>query len=90
MIEEQALYRVHRVGQKRSVTTIRYLMRDSFEEVSLHFIVVPSLQRLTPQQQVVEIQKRKKLLAKVTFGQDSLESGIGMSTLQVCLPVLVL
>ena len=91
MIEEQALCRVHRVGQKRSVTTIRYLMRDSFEEVSLHFIVVPSLQRLTPQQQVVEIQKRKKLLAKVTFGQDSLEeSGIGMSTLQVCLPVLVL
>ena len=36
MIEEQALCRVHRVGQKRDVTTIRYLMRDSFEEVSPH------------------------------------------------------
>ncbi|PQE30180.1 SNF2 family N-terminal domain-domain-containing protein [Rutstroemia sp. NJR-2017a WRK4] len=34
MIEEQALCRVHRVGQQREVTTIRYLMRDSFEEVS--------------------------------------------------------
>ncbi|KAM3068187.1 hypothetical protein ACMFMG_011234 [Clarireedia jacksonii] len=34
MIEEQALCRVHRVGQEREVTTIRYLMRDSFEEVS--------------------------------------------------------
>ncbi|PQE05652.1 SNF2 family domain-containing protein [Rutstroemia sp. NJR-2017a BBW] len=34
MIEKQALCRVHRVGQKREVTTIRYLMRDSFEEVS--------------------------------------------------------
>ena len=34
MIEEQALCRVHRVGQKRDVTTIRYLMRESFEEVS--------------------------------------------------------
>ena len=33
MIEEQALCRVHRVGQERNVTTIRYLMRDSFEEV---------------------------------------------------------
>lgn len=33
MIEEQALCRVHRVGQTRRVTTIRYLMRDSFEEV---------------------------------------------------------
>lgn len=34
MIEEQALCRVHRVGQLRNVTTIRYLMRNSFEEVS--------------------------------------------------------
>lgn len=33
MIEEQALCRVHRVGQKRTVTTIRYLIRNSFEEV---------------------------------------------------------
>ncbi|TVY65597.1 DNA repair protein RAD5A, partial [Lachnellula suecica] len=32
MIEEQALCRVHRVGQTRNVTTIRYLMRNSFEE----------------------------------------------------------
>ncbi|KAH9217258.1 putative SWI/SNF-related matrix-associated actin-dependent regulator of chromatin subfamily A member 3-like 3 [Leptodontidium sp. 2 PMI_412] len=34
MVEEQALCRVHRVGQERNVTTIRYLMRDSFEEVN--------------------------------------------------------
>lgn len=34
MIEEQALCRVHRVGQLRNVTTIRYLMRNSFEEVN--------------------------------------------------------
>lgn len=34
MIEEQALCRVHRISQKRNVTTIRYLMHDSFEEVS--------------------------------------------------------
>jgi hypothetical protein len=33
MIEEQALCRVHRVGQRRNVTTVRYLMRNSFEEV---------------------------------------------------------
>jgi hypothetical protein len=36
MMEEQALCRVHRVGQQRDVTTIRYLMRGSFEEVSSH------------------------------------------------------
>lgn len=37
MVEEQALCRVHRVGQHREVTTIRYLMRDSLEEVIIPF-----------------------------------------------------
>ncbi|KAG4441377.1 hypothetical protein IFR05_003134 [Cadophora sp. M221] len=32
MMEEQALCRVHRMGQTKTVTTIRYRMRDSFEE----------------------------------------------------------
>jgi len=102
MIEEQALCRVHRVGQQRKVTTVRYLMRDSFEEVCIHtYQVVSSSQSASPRrfnymtraitltrclQQVVEIQKRKKLLAKVTFCQDPLSgAGIGLGILQVCL-----
>jgi SWI/SNF-related matrix-associated actin-dependent regulator of chromatin subfamily A3 len=32
MMEEQALCRVHRMGQKKEVTTIRYRVRNSFEE----------------------------------------------------------
>ncbi|KAH7014542.1 P-loop containing nucleoside triphosphate hydrolase protein [Microdochium trichocladiopsis] len=31
-LEDQALARVHRLGQERPVTTIRLYMRDSFEE----------------------------------------------------------
>ncbi|KAF2191709.1 hypothetical protein K469DRAFT_555725, partial [Zopfia rhizophila CBS 207.26] len=31
-IEEQALARIHRMGQKRAVITIRYVMAESFEE----------------------------------------------------------
>ncbi|PSN67187.1 hypothetical protein BS50DRAFT_573926 [Corynespora cassiicola Philippines] len=31
-IEEQALARIHRIGQKREVTTVRFYIRDSFEE----------------------------------------------------------
>ncbi|KAK0658015.1 SNF2 family N-terminal domain-containing protein [Cercophora newfieldiana] len=31
-IEDQALARVHRIGQKQKVTTIRFYVRDSFEE----------------------------------------------------------
>lgn len=32
MIEEQAMCRIYRMGQKKDVTTIRYRIRDSFEE----------------------------------------------------------
>ena len=33
MAEEQALDRVHRMGQTRPVTITRYLVKDSIEEV---------------------------------------------------------
>jgi SNF2 family DNA or RNA helicase len=33
-LEDQALARVHRLGQTRPVTTIRYVMENSFEEVT--------------------------------------------------------
>jgi len=33
--EAQAVDRVHRLGQKREVTTVRYIMNDSFEEKML-------------------------------------------------------
>lgn len=36
MAEEQALDRIHRLGQTRPVTTIRYIMKDTWEEVSVH------------------------------------------------------
>jgi hypothetical protein len=31
-IEEQALARIHRIGQERKVTTVRFFIRNSFEE----------------------------------------------------------
>ena len=34
MAEEQALDRVHRIGQTRPVTAIRYIVKGSIEEVS--------------------------------------------------------
>jgi len=33
MIEEQALDRVHRIGQRNNVQVFRYLVKDSFENV---------------------------------------------------------
>ena len=32
-LEEQALARVHRLGQTRTVTTVRFIMRGTIEEV---------------------------------------------------------
>jgi SWI/SNF-related matrix-associated actin-dependent regulator of chromatin subfamily A3 len=44
MMEEQALSRIHRLGQKKEVKTIRYLILGSFEEVSencLSIVIFP-------------------------------------------------
>lgn len=34
-LEEQALARVHRIGQTKEVTTVRFIMEDTIETVSL-------------------------------------------------------
>ena len=33
MTEEQALARVHRIGQTRRVVTVRYIIENSYEQV---------------------------------------------------------
>jgi len=33
-MEDQALARIHRMGQTREVTTVRFFVRNSFEEAS--------------------------------------------------------
>ena len=38
MIEDQALDRVHRIGQRKEVTTVRYIVENSLEEVSISII----------------------------------------------------
>ena len=37
-MEDQALARVHRLGQQKEVTTVRFFVRDTFEEVSNVFV----------------------------------------------------
>ena len=35
MVEDQALDRVHRIGQTKEVTTVRYIVRNTLEEVRI-------------------------------------------------------
>lgn len=42
-LEEQALARIHRIGQDKEVTTIRFYIRDSFEEVGLILFYINSI-----------------------------------------------
>ena len=39
MAEEQALSRIHRMGQIKPVVTVRYIMQDSIEEVSVISVI---------------------------------------------------
>ena len=36
MVEDQALDRVHRIGQTKEVTTVRYIVKNTLEEVRSH------------------------------------------------------
>lgn len=47
MAEEQALDRVHRIGQSRPVTAIRYIVIESVEEVRDLFHLLRSVTLLT-------------------------------------------
>lgn len=41
MAEEQAIDRVHRMGQRREVVATRYIVKDSIEEVE-ESLLIPS------------------------------------------------
>ncbi|KAF6802739.1 WD domain-containing protein [Colletotrichum musicola] len=37
-LEDQALARIHRLGQEKEVKTLRFYVRDSFEEVLMSML----------------------------------------------------
>jgi len=85
-IEEQASERIHRMGQTKEVTTVRFFIRDSFEEVSPNssrFLL--ELQLPNRCQHVMEVQQSKKDLA-VSFlsPHDGGHSNSTRERLQVC------
>lgn len=74
MMEEQALCRIHRLGQRKEVKTIRYRIRGSFEEV--RFLVQLLIfncrtKVLTLSQKVVATQELKKEIAAEAFSTET-------------------
>lgn len=85
-LEEQALARIHRIGQTQSVTTVRFYVRDSFEEVSTASLSCDGIDNsyLSIQQQVMELQESKKSLAGVLLApHDGGHTDDSLGTLQV-------
>ena len=69
MVEDQALDRVHRIGQTKEVTTVRYIVRNTLEEVrwpnKLHLVF--KIKELTFKQSIRHQQSRKRNLAEQAF-----------------------
>ena len=66
-VEEQAMDRVHRIGQKEDVRVVRLIARNSIEE------------------KILELQEKKKKLAREAFGTSSSKKDrreIGMEDLR--------
>jgi hypothetical protein len=76
-LEDQALARVHRLGQTRPVTTIRYVMENSFEEVwtsstcAISFFFLHIRELISVRKHVLKVQDRKKLLATALLSNGS-------------------
>ncbi|KAK2024653.1 hypothetical protein LX32DRAFT_598385, partial [Colletotrichum zoysiae] len=58
-IEEQALARIHRLGQTREVTTIRYVIKDSIEQVRAYSSVFWFARAKPSLQYVLDVQNGK-------------------------------
>ncbi|CBI32804.3 unnamed protein product, partial [Vitis vinifera] len=72
-VEEQAMDRVHRIGQKEDVKIVRLIARNSIEE------------------RILELQERKKKLAKEAFGRRGLKDRreVGVEDLRMLMSLLL-
>ena len=68
MAEEQALSRIHRMGQTKPVVTVRYIMQDSIEEVSVLLLSrCYDIFFAETLQNIYELQRKKLKLAALTI-----------------------
>ncbi|KAI9727862.1 MAG: hypothetical protein M1834_007908 [Cirrosporium novae-zelandiae] len=79
MLEEQALDRVHRIGQTRMTTTVRYIIKDSIEEA--RFVLLIGLSLATNlEKNIMKLQLKKRDLASLILSQTRLCEGDAQAT----------
>ena len=73
MAEEQALDRVHRIGQTQPVVATRYIVSESVEEVRIPYTSLTNLPLLitSSEQYVVSLQKKKLDLIQQSLGPNA-------------------
>jgi hypothetical protein len=86
-VEEQAFARIHRMGQLQEVTTIRYVVNNSFEDVCLCFPPTTNewkaIADFSPKH-MLKLQTRKAHLAGLLFSQKRIsDSEVNMSRIHV-------
>jgi hypothetical protein len=81
-LEEQALDRIHRIGQTKPITTVKFIIENSFEQVS---ILSPFHSVTDDCQNVVSLQNRKRKLADLALSTGPLkQADLSRGCLQVC------
>jgi hypothetical protein len=86
-VEEQAFARIHRMGQLQEVTTIRYVVNNSFEDVCSCFPPTTNkwkaIADFSPKH-MLKLQTRKAHLAGLLFSQKRIsDSEVNMSRIHV-------
>ncbi|RMZ72475.1 global transactivator [Pyrenophora seminiperda CCB06] len=79
-LEDQALARVHRLGQTRTVTTMRYIMEDSFEE---HILNVQDRKKLLATTLLSNGDSIAKEMTRKCLDEEGQLSGTGQSSARV-------
>jgi SNF2 family DNA or RNA helicase len=71
-LEEQALDRIYRIGQTQPVTTVRFIIENSFEQVRRTRYYHDSINGC---QNVMSLQSRKRELADLALSTEPLKQG---------------
>ncbi|GJC92624.1 DNA repair protein rad5 [Colletotrichum higginsianum] len=85
-VEEQAVARALRMGQKRNVTVFRYVTQGTVEQVSITLSLAWKMELSDVGQNIMHLQKKKKSVAKFMFNADTADELDGKIEVHIIKP----